>query len=239
MSSDTHHDDPEEERTQPTATRSGRTSREPSSDLEEETVVVQTEPAIETTSDVDADRTEAIVAAVPEDLTPSARIVPSSSLCPMLLERIEPSLGRGERVRLDASHWKMSLGRAEESDVRLYTASASRDHATISGNTDGDWVLALAAGKSVLIDGEMTTEPVILEAGMNIILGQDHLRCVTEGLGRREMPTETAADAIKDSADSRFRGFLHWVGQRRAGRWAIAVIAAIAVGVILFGLLGR
>ena len=131
-------------------------------------------------------------------------LAPRSSLHPMLLERIEPSLGRGERLRLDASHWKLSLGRAEESDIRLYTASASREHAVIAGNQAGEWVLTLAAGKSVLIDGELTTQPVVLEVGMNIILGQDHLRCVTEGLARGEMAAQTAADAFRDPVDQNF-----------------------------------
>ena len=101
-----------------------------------------------------------------------------SSLQPIMLERIEPSLGRGERLLLDASKRKLSVGRAEANDLRLYTASASREHAVIVGNDDGEWVLTPSAGKSVLIDGEITTEPVVLEVGLNIILGQDHLRCV-------------------------------------------------------------
>jgi hypothetical protein len=107
-----------------------------------------------------------------------ASFEPGSSLQPILLERIEPSLGRGERLLLDASKRKLSVGRAESNDVRLYTASASREHAVIAGNDDSEWVLTPSAGKSVMIDGEITTEPVVLEVGLNIILGQDHLRCV-------------------------------------------------------------
>jgi len=217
MSSDTDQDDPQddpqEERTQSTATRSGRASAEASadpdgSDLDEETIVIVESGSTVVDipdADPDPDRTERIVTVAQQNLTPGARLAPSSSLRPLLLERIEPSLGRGERIRLDASHWKRSLGRAEESDVRLYTASASREHAVISGNAAGEWVLTLATGKSVLIDGERTTESVVLEAGMNIILGQDHLRCVTEGLGRREMAAETAANVFKDPVDSKSR----------------------------------
>lgn len=247
MSSDTDQDDPQddqqEERTQPTATRSGRTSAETSPDpdgsgLDEETIViVESESTVVDLPDVDG--TETIVTAAQQNLTSGARFAPSSSLRPLLLERIEPSLGRGERIRLDASHRKRSLGRAEESDVRLYTASASREHAVISGNAAGEWVLTLATGKSVLIDGEMTTESVVLEAGMNIILGQDHLRCVTERPGRREMAAETAADAFKDPVDSKSRMLRFWAGRSSAGRWTIAVLAAVAAGSILFALLGR
>ena len=150
---------------------------------------------------------------------------PSSSLHPMLLERIEPSLGRGERLRLDAAHWRVSLGRAEESDIRLYTASASREHATIAGNERGEWVLTLASGKSVLIDGEITTEPIVLEVGMNIILGQDHLRCVTEGLARREMAAQTAADMFNDQSAAQFQGI-----RRLAGRLANRLAGRLGLG---------
>ena len=249
MSSDTDQADPQEERTQSTATRSGRTSAEVSvdpdeSDLDEETIViVESESTVvdipDSDSDAEADRTETIATFAQQDLTSGVRLAPSSSLRPLLLERIEPSLGRGERIRLDASHWKRSLGRAEESDVRLYTASASREHAVISGNAAGEWVLMLATGKSVLIDGEMTTESVVLEAGMNIVLGQDHLRCVREGLDRREMAAETTADAFRDPVDSKSRMLRHWAGRSNSERWTIGVMAAVAAGSILFALFGQ
>jgi hypothetical protein len=177
-------------------------------------------------SPVEADRTESTVVDTP--------LVSSSSLHSMLLERIEPSLGRGERLRLDASRPKVSLGRAEENDVRLYTASASREHAVIAGSEEGDWVLTLSAGKSVLIDGEMTTEPVVLEVGMNIILGQDHLRCVTEGLGPREMAAQTAVDRSVDHGSLGIRGLN---GQLGVAWWAIGVVAAMAAIWLLIALL--
>lgn len=105
---------------------------------------------------------------------------PHTSLRAMLLERIEPSFGRGERILLEPSDSKRSVGRAEGSDVRLYTPSASREHAVIAVNEAGEWVLTPSAGKSVLVDGEVTTGPVVLEAGLNVILGHDHLRCIPE-----------------------------------------------------------
>ena len=189
--------------------------------------------------EADAEDTETIVALAPQEREPSARLAPSSSLLPMLLERIEPSLGRGERLRLDASHWKLSLGRAEESDIRLYTASASREHAVIAGNEAGEWVLTLAAGRSVLIDGEITTEPVVLEVGMNIILGHDHLRCVTEGLAPREMTAQTAADGFEDRGNQNFWVLRRLAGRPGAGWWTMGVLAAIGVGLIVFALLSR
>ena len=93
----------------------------------------------------------------------------------------------------------MSLGRAEQNDVRLYTASASREHAEIRGDESGDWVLTPVPGKSVLVDGDAITEPIVLEVGMNIVMGGDHLRCVTEGLDRAEMTAQTAVDGMDES----------------------------------------
>ena len=99
---------------------------------------------------------------------------------PMILERVEPSFGRGERVRLDAARSRFRFGRGEDNDVRLYTASASRQHAEISSTQTGDWVITPLAGKSITVDGDPTTQPVTLELGMNLELGEDHLRCVLE-----------------------------------------------------------
>jgi len=155
----------------------------------------------------------------------------------MLLERIEPALGRGERVRLDRSHRKFSLGRAEQSDIRLYTASASRAHAVISDDEAGAWVLTVEDGKSVSIDGERTTEPIVLEAGLNIILGQDHLRCVIEGPGMREMVSQKAVDVVTDPVESNSLAMRRWDGRAGARRWPIVVIVAVGIGLISFALL--
>jgi hypothetical protein len=165
---------------------------------------------------------ETLVAPLPVKASPSTAIAPSASLRPMLLERIEPSLGRGERLRLDAAQWQVSLGRAQESDIHLYTASASRVHASIAGNESGEWVLTPETGKTVLIDGEGVAQPVVLEAGMNIVLGQDHLRCVDEGLERRRNATGSASASSRASAEG---------GQGRI------VIAGILLGAVtLIGL---
>ena len=137
--------------------------------------------------------------AVPRGATTSTSIAPSSSLRPILLERVEPSLGRGERLRLDASHWTVVLGRAEESDIRLYTASASRQHAIIAGNEQGEWLLTPAEGRTVLIDGDRVTDPVVIEPGMNIVLGQDHLRCVTDGLDPRAATLPPVEEGSRDA----------------------------------------
>ncbi len=158
---------------------------------------------------------------------------------PMWLERIEPSLGRGERLRLDAAQERVSLGRAEDSDVRLYTVSASREHALITGNARGQWILTPVAGKSVLIDGQIATQPVVLEVGLNIILGQDHLRCVAEENPPRESAARAAPASFKGSVDRIFQDLLLSSGRLKGpselGWWAIGVVVAtIGIGWVLF-----
>jgi len=171
----------------------------------------------------------------PEPAEARAVIAPSSSLQPMLLERIEPSLGRGERIRLDAAHWRLNLGRADHNDVRLYTESASREHAVIAGNESGDWVLTPAEGKSVVIDGDASSGPVVLEVGMNLVMGSDHLRCVTEGLDRAQMAAQTSADLFQDESPG-------WVA-RLGGtglRWLlIGAVALVGLGLIAHAWYGR
>ncbi len=192
----------------------------PSVSLDEDETVVSSVPQ---ESEPDPEATDNLIAASPGDPAPSAPIAPSSSLRPMLLERIEPSLGRGERLRLDATHWRVSLGRAEDSDIRLYTVSASRDHALIAGSESGDWVLTPATGRSVLIDGEPVAEPVVLEVGMNLILGQDHLRCVTEGLDRKTVAAVTVAEGFTDSTTFDLGRF---------GKAGLFVGAVILIGIV-------
>ena len=182
--------------------------------------------------DENSDATQKLSANSPIEASPGRPIAPSSSLRPMLLERIEPSLGRGERLRLDAAHWKVSLGRAEESDIRLYTASASRTHALIAGSENGDWILTPSPGKSVLIDGDPLTEPIVLEEGMNLVMGQDHLRCVTEDLDRSSAAAVTLAEGSENLS-----------GRKVVRLGLIGVVAGtvtlIVIAWILFGSVGQ
>ncbi len=146
------------------------------------------------------DEAEPTIAQPTEDLTTPRTIAPSASLPPLLLERIEPSKGRGERIRLDVLNWHVRLGRAEESEIRLYTASASREHALIAGNEEGQWIMTPSEGRNVFVDGEAVSEPTELEVGMNLVLGKDHLRCVIEGLGRRDENARTATEVFEVAA---------------------------------------
>ena len=94
----------------------------------------------------------------------------------LVLLRMEPSLHRGEVVTLDAAGGTLSMGRALESAVRLYTATASRSHARLRPSSEG-WTIEPEPGCRVSIDGDPTEEGVALELGMNLMLGGDHLRC--------------------------------------------------------------
>lgn len=151
-------------------------------------------------------------------------IAPSAALPSLILERIEPSLGRGERLRLDAARWPVRIGRAERNDLRLYTASASREHAVITGSPEGSWILTPAEGKPVSIDGDPTEEPVELEAGMNLVFGGDHLRCLAD-VPLRDAST-AAAGAGPEAARSGRGGRASWI--------AIGAIAALGSGLIAY-----
>mgnify|MGYP002637526885 CR=1 FL=1 len=213
---------------------------DPSLDAEKEATVLA-EPSVEAEIEVEEgeagfapdamDESPTILLPPDTELEPSTdtrgTIPPSSALHPMLLERIEPSLGRGERLRLDAAHWQVQLGRADENEVRLYTASASRVHAEIAGNEAGEWVLTPGPGKSVKVDGEPVSEPIVLEVGMNLIMGGDHLRCVTEGLARDDMAARTSSDAFEEAALQSGPLGMAW------SWWLIGGIAL--VGVVLIG----
>jgi hypothetical protein len=251
--------DPLEDRTQPMSTRSdsegappedardstdtttwGGSSSPPviieerSEDEVDDTLVVPSDSgSTPSEASSDADEMATVISAVPSSRSARTPLAPSSSLRPMLLERIEPSLGRGERLRLDAQHWRLSIGRAEQSDLRLYTASASRDHATIAGDEAGNWVLTPAEGKSVRIDGDLVSEPIVLEIGMNIVLGGDHLRCVTEGLKPAQAKARTSADGF----DEQPKGPSGW-RRLNLGWWAIALCALAGVGLILYSVVG-
>jgi len=191
-------------------------------------------PTVVSVADEDEDPTVVSVSAVDDahGATPAGRLDPMNSIAPsaapppMLLERIEPSLARGERLRLDAAHGPVSIGRAERNDLRLYTASASREHAVIAGNEAGAWLLTPVEGRSVSIDGDPTEEPVELEIGMNLVLGGDHLRCVADTPLREESSGGTESSGRISEGPSGRRGRASWI--------VIGLIAAAGLGLIAY-----
>ncbi len=142
----------------------------------------------------------------------------------MFLIRIEPSWVRGERIALDPHEPEIHLGRSESSNIRLFTASSSRDQATIVADASGEWMVRAEDGTNFLIDGYPIREPVALEEDMNIVAGEDHLRCIwADTLAAEDASTEI--DGLS-AAPSRAQ---FWI--RGA---AIALVVAIGMSLLLW-----
>ena len=163
---------------------------------------------------------------------PDPADAPTVALRPLWLERIEPSLGRGERIRLDGDTRRVRIGRAEHNEIRLYTASASRDHAVIAGNARGEWVLMPVEGKSFSVDRDPCEEPVELEAGMNLVFGGDQLRCVSEA--RVASSPGASAEAGGRSGRKSRRAPTRGPRSGRTGWILIAAIATLGLGLIAY-----
>ena len=101
-----------------------------------------------------------------------------------------------------------------------------------AGSESGEWILTPAGDKSILIDGDPVSEPIALEVGMNIVLGQDHLRCVTEGLDRSAAAALTAAEGLRDSMGWRMAD-LRTVGLARLAGWIAGAVTLVAIVWIL------
>jgi hypothetical protein len=139
-----------------------------------------------------------------------------------MLETLEPTERRGERVKLDTARGRYRLGRSESCDIRLYTAEASREHADLRWSETGEWLLEPLPGRRVRADGEPLEAPCTLCEGLRIELGGDSFRC-SEALAE-------VADPAPASPPPLLRGF--------AGRPA-AVALTVALGVVwlIFALL--
>ena len=87
------------------------------------------------------------------------------------LERILPADHAGV-VRIDKK--VATVGRALDSDVRLFSASASRQHARIEQQS-GAWILVPIEGRRVLVDDETVDGQIELQSGMRIAFGDDEL----------------------------------------------------------------
>jgi pSer/pThr/pTyr-binding forkhead associated (FHA) protein len=97
------------------------------------------------------------------------------------LQRVQPP-GRSEIIRLSAPQYK--VGRAENCEVRLFTETASREHATLV-NRQGAWYLQPLPGKSVIANGSRTREEVALQHKMRLQLGDDELIFFDEAAARQ------------------------------------------------------
>jgi predicted component of type VI protein secretion system len=104
----------------------------------------------------------------------------------MSLERVLPADEAGlTRIEKEVA----TVGRAIDSDVRLFSASASRQHARIE-QKNGAWVLVPIEGRRVIVDGETLDGEVELQAGMRLVFGDDELVVADQ-----EEPDESEAEA--------------------------------------------
>ncbi|MEO6027183.1 MAG: FHA domain-containing protein, partial [Candidatus Binatia bacterium] len=90
---------------------------------------------------------------------------------PARLQRMQPP-GRSDIINLDRTHYLM--GRLPSCDLRLYSQTASREHAQLTVR-DGHWYLTPVEGKAVLVNGTQVKEEVPLMHKMRLQLGGDEL----------------------------------------------------------------
>ncbi len=95
---------------------------------------------------------------------------------PARLQRMQPP-GRSDIVNLDRTHYLM--GRLPSCDLRLYSQTASREHAQLTAR-DGRWYLTPVTGKVVLVNGTQVKEEVPLTHKMRLQLGGDELLFLDE-----------------------------------------------------------
>ena len=140
------------------------------------------------------------------------------------LERIDPANHRGETLILEPGADVLRIGRSRRCEITLFTATASREHATLRRDPDGTWWLSPQAGKAVSADGEPVTEPVELCEGLSLRLGNDQLRC------RRARAHDAGhPPAAEDGPDSKPAVFsrLVWV--------LLAALLLVSAALLLWG----
>ena len=93
------------------------------------------------------------------------------------LQRLQPP-GRSDIVNLERTHYLM--GRLPSCDLRLYSQTASREHAQLTARA-GRWYLNPVPGKVVLVNGTQVKEEVPLTHKMRLQLGGDELLFLDEG----------------------------------------------------------
>ncbi|HEY2773692.1 MAG TPA: FHA domain-containing protein [Candidatus Binatia bacterium] len=85
------------------------------------------------------------------------------------------------------------IGRALECDLRLFSSSASRQHAKIEKRNEG-WVLVPIEGRRVMVDGEFIDAEVLLQPQMRLSLGDDELVVVDQLVDAEPVVQHEAAD---------------------------------------------
>jgi len=135
---------------------------------------------------------------------------------PARLQRMQPP-GRSDIINLDRTHYLM--GRLPSCDLRLYSQTASREHAQLTVR-DGHWFLTPVEGKAVLVNGTQVKEEVPLIHKMRLRLGGDELVFLDESgaTSIEEAPRGGGAAAVAVASN----------------RWLALVIALLALGLVLW-----
>jgi len=127
------------------------------------------------------------------------------------LQRMQPA-GRSETVALDRSSYL--LGRSQTCDIRLFSPTASREHARLI-NRDGGWYIEPVEDRPVLANGATIKGATRLVHKTRIQLGGDELMFLDDS-APRQSSAAPAAGGRKTSLIAVIVG-------------AIAVLAAAAV----------
>ncbi len=135
---------------------------------------------------------------------------------PARLQRMQPP-GRSDIINLDRTHYLM--GRLPSCDLRLYSQTASREHAQLTVR-DGHWFLTPVEGKAVLVNGTQVKEEVPLMHKMRLQLGGDELLFLDESgaTSIEEAPQGGGAAAVAAASN----------------RWLALVIALLALMLVLW-----
>jgi hypothetical protein len=95
------------------------------------------------------------------------------------LQRLSPLQHRGERLLLDAGQTRQQVGRSRRCAIRLYSSSASREHAELVLSAEGEWLLSPSPGRTVLADGGPIEGACELCEGLQLAFGDDRFRVQT------------------------------------------------------------
>lgn len=133
---------------------------------------------------------------------------------PARMQRMAPP-GRSDVVNLDRTHFLM--GRLPSCDFRLYSQTASREHAQLTAR-DGHWYLTPVAGKVVLVNGSPVKEEVPLTHKMRLQLGGDELIFLDES-GATEVREAAPAGTTAAFGDV---------------RWIALVVALVALALVVW-----
>ena len=136
---------------------------------------------------------------------------------PARLQRMAPP-GRSDIINLDRTHYLM--GRLPSCDLRLYSQTASREHAELNVR-DGRWYLTPVAGKAVLVNGTQVKEEVPLVHKMRLQLGGDELLFLDE----------SGATAVQEAPRG---GVATSTAAAASNRWLALVIALVALALVLW-----